>query len=77
MVKKTKTIIEEVVTMGNDGAFILEKKTTQKKTKVNFPVYMDADKVNRLDTLCKRNGYSRNELINNMVGFCLENLEIR
>lgn len=46
-----------------DG-YIQTKKKIEKKS---FPVYMDKEKVNKLDKICKKKGCSRNELINSLI----------
>lgn len=62
----------------NDTPFILEKKKKKKKnTKKSFPLYMDESKVNELDKICNKTGYTRNELINLMIDFGLRNLQIK
>lgn len=61
----------------NDTPFILEKKKKKKNTKKSFPLYMDESKVNELDKICNKTGYTRNELINLMIDFGLRNLQIK
>lgn len=48
------------------------KKPKKKSTRKAFPVYMDEQKVNKLDRICRKNGCTRNELINSMIDFALE-----
>lgn len=48
------------------------KKPKKKSTKKAFPVYMDEQKVNKLDRICRKNGCTRNELVNSMIDFALE-----
>ena len=60
-----------------EASFILEKKKKKKNTKKSFPLYMEEDKVNELDKLCNKTGYTRNELINMMIDYSLKNLQIK
>lgn len=55
--------------------FKLSKKVDDKTNKKSFPVYMENDLLKRLDKLCTKSNYSRNELINIMIEDCLNNLE--
>lgn len=55
--------------------FKIGKKQEDKTDKVSFPVYMKKTKAKELDKVVKKTGYSRNELINMMLDFCLENIE--
>lgn len=61
-----------------EGGFAIEKKEKKRKpARKTFPIYMDPDLAKRLDKSCKQTGYTRNELINKMIEFCLDNLEVR
>lgn len=64
---------EQVV---SDEPFILEKKKKKKAIKKSFPLYMEEDKVNELDKICNKTGFTRNELINKMIDYALKNLKI-
>lgn len=57
-------------------AFKLRKKVDEKIIKKNFPVYMNASLQKELDKICKKTGYSRNELIALMCEYCVQNLEL-
>lgn len=43
------------------------KNKTKKPEKKSFPLYMDKDKVDKLDRICKKVGQSRNVLINMII----------
>lgn len=68
---KDETINEEQ----NPKKFQIGKKKEDKNEKKSFPLYVDAPKQKELDKVVKKTGYSRNELINMMIDFCLENIE--
>lgn len=55
--------------------FNISKKRDDKTEKISFPLYMNKTKQKEIDKVVKKTGYSRNELINMMIDFCLENLE--
>lgn len=55
--------------------FEIGKKQEDKNDRVQFPFYTDKTKQKDLDKVCKKTGYSRNELINMMIDFCLENIK--
>lgn len=55
-----------------DPVFIVEPKTKKKNTRKTFPVYMEESKVNKIDRICNKTGFTRNELINKMVDFALD-----
>ena len=62
----------------NSGTgFILKKKQEDKVNKKPFNVYMENNLVKDLDRISKKSGYSRNELINKMCSWCVENLQFR
>lgn len=77
---KDTTLISDTTTKNNiinkDQVFKLSKKQDDKANKKVFNVYMDAELQKDLDKLCKRTGYSRNELINLMVQHCIDNVEL-
>ena len=56
--------------------FKLSKKEKAKVNRKSFPIYMDAEKIKELDKICKKTGYSRNELIDKMISYCIQNIEI-
>ncbi len=56
----------------NINGFVI-KKPDAKKQKVNFVVYTEKEKLNNLDKIAKKNGVSRNELINQFIDYILEN----
>jgi hypothetical protein len=68
---KDDTKVEEIETM----KFEIGKKKDDKSEKKSFPLYVDAPKQKELDKVVKKTGYSRNELINMMIDFCLENIK--
>lgn len=68
---ETETLNQE----SNVKKFIIGKKQEDKSVKKSFPLYTDGEKQKKLDKICKRTGYSRNELINMMIDHCLENIE--
>lgn len=55
--------------------FVIGKKQEDKADKKSFPLYMEPEKIKNLDKVCKKTNYSRNELINMMIDFCMENIE--
>ncbi|NOW87954.1 hypothetical protein B0H39_005985 [Clostridium beijerinckii] len=55
--------------------FKIGKKPDDKNERVQFPFYTEKSKQRELDRVSKKTGYSRNELINMMIDFCLENIE--
>lgn len=56
----------------NINGFVI-KKPDVKKQKVNFLVSTEKEKLNNLDKIAKKNGISRNELINQFIDYILEN----
>lgn len=56
----------------NINGFVI-KKPDAKNQKVNFIVYTEKEKLNNLDKIAKKNGISRNELINQFIDYILEN----
>lgn len=66
----------EIAQKTDDPKFKLAKKQEDKTKKVAFNTYMPDDLVKDLDKICKKTGYSRNELINIMCKWCVDNLEI-
>lgn len=78
--KKEESIPVEIATetiSSGEIPFVLEKKKKKKVSKKSFPMYMDEERVNELDKICNKTGYTRNELINLMVDYALKNLEIK
>ncbi|NNU76550.1 CopG family transcriptional regulator [Clostridium estertheticum] len=74
---KTAAVEEtNVASESIDTTFVLKKKTDDKKGKKVFNVYMEPDKLKELDKTCKKSGYSRNELVNVMIEYCLNNLKL-
>lgn len=69
--------VEQLDEAGQDQPFIIERKKKKKNLKKSFPMYMEEDRVNELDRICNKTGYTRNELINMMVSYALKNLEIK
>jgi len=56
--------------------FVLKKKVDSKTNKKAFNVYMLENLIKNLDQLGKKSGYSRNELINMMCEYCIQNVEL-
>ena len=56
----------------NTNGFVI-KKPDAKKQKVNFLISTEKEKLNSLDKIAKKNGISRNELINQFIDYILEN----
>ena len=78
--KKEESIPIEISTetiSSGEVPFVLEKKKKKKVSKKSFPMYMNEERVNELDKICNKTGYTRNELINLMVDYALKNLEIK
>ncbi|WP_257675468.1 ribbon-helix-helix domain-containing protein [Clostridium felsineum] len=63
------------VTVAKDGKFKISKKKDEKSIKKTFNLYMNENLVKELDQICKKTGYSRNELINKMCDFCVNNID--
>lgn len=61
----------------NNNKFQLTRKKDDKVNKKIFNVYMDMDLANRLEKVSKKSKYSRNELINMMCTYCLDNLDFK
>lgn len=57
------------------GKFKISKKKDEKAVKKTFNLYMNENLVKDLDQICKKTGYSRNELINKMCDFCVSNID--
>lgn len=63
-------------TVVENKVFKLQRKVDDKTNKKSIPVYIEPEKLKRLDKACKDSNHSRNELINKMLDFCLDNLEL-
>jgi len=82
-IKKDDEILISDTTIKNDietenqeiNKFKIGKKQEDKSIKKSFPLYVDGEVQKDLDKVVKKTGYSRNELINMMIKYCLENLE--
>lgn len=57
--------------------FTLAKKKEDKTSKKAFNVYMEDNVVKEIDRAAKKSGHSRNELINIMCQWCIDNLEFK
>lgn len=55
--------------------FRIGKKQEDKEDKAVFPLNTTNLKKKELDRICRKTKYSRNELINMMIDFCLDNIE--
>lgn len=80
LIKDDTNIKNKVIKSDSDiksNKFILKKKATDKVNKKSFPVYLQAEKLKELDRICKMSGYSRNELVNLMLDYCIDNLEFQ
>lgn len=60
---------------GGEDKFKLAKKKEDKSVKKAFNVYMEDNLLKDIDKVAKKSGYSRNELINIMCQWCVDNLE--
>lgn len=67
------SFVEEVKENNNNINRFVIKKPEGKKQKVNFLVSTEKNKLNSLDKIAKKNGISRNELINQFIDYVLEN----
>ncbi|AOR24994.1 hypothetical protein [Clostridium taeniosporum] len=56
--------------------FTIGKKKEDKSVRKSFPLYVDGSMQKKLDDICKKTKYSRNELIVMMIQHCIDNLEI-
>ncbi|NFA43758.1 CopG family transcriptional regulator [Clostridium botulinum] len=56
--------------------FTIGKKKEDKSVRKSFPLYVDGEMQKKLDDICKKTKYSRNELILMMIQHCIDNLEI-
>jgi hypothetical protein len=68
--QKTDLVIPE------QKSFSPGKKKADKTNKKTFLIRIDDERNERLDKLCKRTGYSKNELMLKMIDFCLDNLKL-
>lgn len=71
-IKEENEILKEET---NIKKFTIGKKQDDKIVKKPFPLYMEQEKTKKLDRVVRKTGYSRNEIINMMIDFCLENIE--
>lgn len=60
-----------------ENKFKLFKKKMDKTSKKAFNVYMESGLIKELDKVSKKSGYSRNELINIMCDWCINNLDFQ
>ncbi|MCY6372767.1 CopG family transcriptional regulator [Clostridium ganghwense] len=60
----------------NQPAFKIAKKQDEKTGKKAFNVYVHPDTLKNLDKLSKQTKKSRNEVVNEMIEFCLNSFEI-
>lgn len=72
---KVEDFKDEEVKIAGSGKFKISKKKDEKSIKKTFNLYMNEDLVKELDQICKKTGYSRNELINKMCDFCVNNID--
>lgn len=63
-------------TCENTPIFKIARKQDDKTNKKIISLHMEHNLVRELDKICKRTGHSRNELINLMCDFCINNIEI-
>lgn len=75
--KNESGIQKDNTNINNPLKFQLSKKKDDKTNKKVFNVYMENNLVKELDKLVKKSGYSRNELINLMCQWCINNLEFK
>ncbi len=68
----TENKVEEI----GINKFTIGKKKEDKSIRKSFPLYVDGDMQKKLDDICKKTKYSRNELILMMIQHCIDNLEI-
>ena len=59
----------------NNTRFKIDKKEKDKTSKKAFPLYLEEKKIKELDKISKKTGYSRNEIIDKMISYCIENIE--
>lgn len=55
--------------------FKIGKKKETKVEKKPFPLYVYETTKKELDDIVKKTGYSRNELVNKMIDYCLDNIK--
>ena len=77
-VQEQEPVVKEVVGIEEQAPlkFKLANKKEDKRQRKSFPLYMENFKIKELDKVCNRTGYNRNELINLMIDFCLDNLDL-
>lgn len=73
---KIDKVQSDNVSAEDSNTFLLKKKVDDKKGKKAFNVYMEPDILKELDRVSKKSGWSRNELVNKMIQYCLTNVEI-
>lgn len=73
--KEPKKEVKEEVNV-EEPVFTLSVKKTEKPNTKTFNVYMENDMVKQLDKLTTKTKRSRNEIINIMVSWCLDNMKI-
>lgn len=72
---ENKTIEKQVDSPANSQVFSIPNKTKEKASTKAFNVVMDSDLVDKMDKLAKKKGYSRNQLINYMCNWCVQNMK--
>lgn len=69
---KIENPIDDKVVESSDSSFtIIKQKNPVKKP---FQMYMTMEKLKILDKICKKTGCNRTELINQMVDYCIDEL---
>lgn len=68
----TNTTADPIESQSPNNFFTIN--TIKKSVKKSFPVYMTEEKLNTLDQICKETGCTRTDLINQMVDYCINEL---
>jgi hypothetical protein len=61
----------------HEDTIILNKKTVERKNIRKFTTYMDKELQQKLDKVAKISGYSRNELLNIIVEYYVNNVKVK
>lgn len=69
---KDPKVVEDKNEVSSTGSLDRFKNKTKKPEKKSFPIYMEKEKVDKLDKICKKVGQSRNVLINMILDEFLE-----
>lgn len=69
---KEPKVLEDYKDVSSEDSLDRFKNKSKKPEKKSFPIYMEKEKVDKLDKICKKVGQSRNVLINMILDEFLE-----